>query len=161
MGYGDVRFAARVIVLDEAGRVLLFRIPSPAHRPDLALWHTPGGGIEAGEEAVAAAARELWEETGLRDAVIGPEIWLRSYAFEINGERTTQHERYFIVKVAAFEPTRDNLEAHEHAFLTLHRWWTAEEIAESRDYFIPRALGTLLPPLLRGEFPERPFDCGT
>lgn len=156
-----IRLAARVIVIDELGRVLLFRIPPPQRRPNVSLWLTPGGGIEPGEEAAEAAARELWEETGLRGTTIGPEIWQRSFPYEAGGLKMRQVERYFVARVASFEPTRENFEAHEHAFITDHRWWSMEEICASGDYFIPRALGTLLAPILRGEFPDMPFDCGT
>lgn len=156
-----VRHAARVIVLDEEGCVLLIRVPSPGHRPDIALWFTPGGGIEPGEEACDAAARELWEECGLGSAPIGPEIWHRRFPFESDGRAMLQLERYFVARVHHFEPTRDNFEAHEHAFITAHRWWSLDEIRASRDYFIPRALGRLLEPLVRGEYPDAPIDCGT
>ncbi len=58
---------------DEAGRLLLTRFVSPGH-PDSGKWTVPGGGIEWGESAEAAAHRELGEETGLTatlGAVIG------------------------------------------------------------------------------------------
>ncbi len=57
--------AAAVIVVDPAGRVLLqLRDDDPAIAfPDH--WGITGGGVEAGEELVEAARRELLEETGL------------------------------------------------------------------------------------------------
>ena len=56
----------RILALDEAGRVLLVR-----HSYGSRYWMPPSGGLAAGEEACAAAARELREETGagLADAV--------------------------------------------------------------------------------------------
>ena len=47
------------------GRVLLHR-----HRK-LGLWLPPGGHIEEGELPDEAAAREVWEETGLRVELVG------------------------------------------------------------------------------------------
>lgn len=49
----------RVLVQDEAGKVLLVR------HTYLDGWYLPGGGVDAGETMEAAAVRELREETGL------------------------------------------------------------------------------------------------
>ena len=57
---------AGAIVRDEAGRLLLVRRGRP---PGQGLWSVPGGRIEPGETAEAAAAREVREETGLEVAV--------------------------------------------------------------------------------------------
>lgn len=55
------RLAALAVTLD-GDRVLLVRRRNP---PDAGLWSFPGGHVEPGETALAAAARELAEETGV------------------------------------------------------------------------------------------------
>jgi 8-oxo-dGTP pyrophosphatase MutT (NUDIX family)/GNAT superfamily N-acetyltransferase len=57
------REAARVLCLDESGRILLmhWRDPVDGHQ----LWEPPGGGIEPGEQPFDAVRREWQEETGL------------------------------------------------------------------------------------------------
>ena len=51
---------ATILVLDDAGRVLLMR------RSDTGHWGLPGGGAEPGSSFARTAIRELAEETGLR-----------------------------------------------------------------------------------------------
>ncbi len=57
------REAARVVCLDDSGRVLLmhWRDRIDGHQ----LWEPPGGGVEPGEEPIDAVRREWVEETGL------------------------------------------------------------------------------------------------
>lgn len=62
-----VQRAAAAIVVREDNRVLLVRRGRP---PRVGLWTLPGGRIEPGESDEAAAAREVFEETGLRIRVV-------------------------------------------------------------------------------------------
>jgi 8-oxo-dGTP pyrophosphatase MutT (NUDIX family) len=54
-----VTLGVRAVVLDEANRVLLVR---HSYTPG---WYLPGGGVDRGETAEAAAIREVREETGV------------------------------------------------------------------------------------------------
>ncbi len=56
------------VVIDERGRFLLIR---RGREPDKGRWSIPGGKVEPGESDVAATAREVLEETGLR-VHVGP-----------------------------------------------------------------------------------------
>ncbi|OAI38545.1 hypothetical protein AYO38_09560 [bacterium SCGC AG-212-C10] len=154
-----VRDAARVILLNGEDEILLFRVDNTP-KPGRTLWLPPGGGVNEGESHEAAALRELWEETGLQGATLGPCVWFRSWTGKLFDSVVEQRERYFVVRCEAFEPTRDNFEAHEHEFMAAHRWWRLAEIAESTDYFVPRNLGVLLEKIVSGEIPAEPFDCG-
>src|SRR5687768_6943611 len=77
------RSAARVILLDAEGRVLVVR-SHDVNQPERSWWFTVGGGIDAGETPVQAALRELHEEVGITlDAgeLVGP-VLTRTGIFE-------------------------------------------------------------------------------
>ena len=68
--YYDPKVAAVTIVARE-GKVLLVR---RANEPGYGLWSVPGGYVDRGEVVEEAAAREVFEETGLKvviDQLIG------------------------------------------------------------------------------------------
>lgn len=152
-----VRPAARVLLFDAAGRLLLIRAEGLPVAP---LWLTPGGGLKPGESYEAGAIRELFEETGLRGADLGPCVWRRSHVFEWKGRRIEQRERYFVVRVEELTPTNAHFEEGEGDFLKEYRWWTLDEIGVSDHYFVPRMLAHLLPPILAGKYPAEPIDAG-
>lgn len=60
-----VRVGTAVIVIDDAGRLLLEK------RSDSGLWGLPGGRVESGESLVESAVREVREETGLQVHISG------------------------------------------------------------------------------------------
>jgi 8-oxo-dGTP pyrophosphatase MutT (NUDIX family) len=150
-----VRPAARVVVLDPAGRVLLFgaRLVDLESPPGPVLyWYTPGGQIESGESVRQAAARELDEEIGLAvdpGALEGP-VWLRRVVAPLLGVPMDHRETYLVLRDVVHEVDvsgQTELEAYENQ---PHRWWTAEEITASEETFVPPELAELLPELVRG-----------
>lgn len=156
----SVRPAARVLLLDEQDRLLLFRIAPEVARARRPVWLVPGGGVQPGETHEEAACREIWEETGLQDVELGPCIWRRSHRFTFRGREVEQREQFFVARCHAFDVVTTNMEDYEVDFLPEFRWWEAGALAESRDWFVPRVLGRHLPDLIAGRYPAEPFDVG-
>jgi ADP-ribose pyrophosphatase YjhB (NUDIX family) len=148
------RQAARLIMVDGEGRVLLLHAQEP--NSTLRLWAMPGGGLQDGEDFPTAALREGLEETGLVFE-LGPCVWTRRHRFLWDGRQMDQYERFFVARVThgAITPSLPDDD------VIGHRWWTLEEITKSSELFTPRKLATLLDAILRGEYPKQPFDCGT
>jgi 8-oxo-dGTP pyrophosphatase MutT (NUDIX family) len=94
------RSAARVLVLDDAGRALLVR-GHDADQPERSWWFTVGGGIDAGESPVEAALRELREETGLAltSADLHGPVMTRTGYFHFFAETCRQDEVFYLAHV--------------------------------------------------------------
>lgn len=148
------RPAARIILIDGADRILLFRFVNPTS--GRSWWITPGGGLDPGETHRAAARRELREETGLTEVRLSRCVWRREHEFTWLGRHLLQQERFFVARVATW--TVDYREHTEEELIVIaeHRWWSIDEIRASSDLFAPRLLADHLAPILAGELPKRP-----
>ena len=140
------RPAARLLVTDPLGRVLLFRF---AHRTGalagLSYWATPGGGVDANETFEQAAIRELWEETGMRVDHPGPQIGQRQVVLQLaDGEYVNEDERYFHVRVASNRLSTAGWTAYERECMTDHHWWEQDELAQASEKIWPEDLLDLL-----------------
>jgi 8-oxo-dGTP diphosphatase len=135
------RPAARLLMLDPDGAVLMFRFSPPGIRP---FWATPGGAVDPGESYDVAARREMLEETGwVLDP--GPEVAQRHAEFvTIEGEPVTSDERYYLVRVPERRIMTDGHTALEQAVMHHHHWWTADELRDSKDVIFPRDLAAML-----------------
>lgn len=139
-----LRTAARVVLVDEAGRTLLFRGGDPA-RPELgSWWFTPGGGVDPGEDLHAAARREVREETGVLVGELGEPVLERVVDWDFDGVRYRQQETFFLVRVAAFEVDESSWTEVERATFDEHRWWSAAELETTDATVFPEELATLV-----------------
>lgn len=139
------RRAARVLLLDPAGRVLMLHGWDPA-RPEHRYWFTVGGGLEPGESLVDAAVREVFEETGLRVGagdLVGP---VRSdvVRFAFDGRWYTQEQSFFVVRAPAFDVDLTHLGDYEVGSIDIGRWWSAGELLATSERFYPDDLVALL-----------------
>lgn len=150
------RHAARALLISPAEELLLIKIVNP--HSQRFFWLTPGGGLDPGESPAAGLRREIFEETGLTDFEIGPEVWYREHLFHWGDRAILQKERYYLVRVAHFEPTFRHLPTEgERLAFGGFRWWRAEEIEQSPEAFAPRGLGHLLQTLLQNGPPPQPI----
>jgi 8-oxo-dGTP pyrophosphatase MutT (NUDIX family) len=138
------RVAARVLVIDPEGHVLLFRGFDPGRPGDGSWWLTPGGGVDEGESFAEAARRELREETGLVVSDVGLPLFERHIEFEFEGNHFDQTEHYFCVRTARFDVDRSEWSDLEQRSMFEHRWWSATELAATDETIYPeRLLGVL------------------
>jgi 8-oxo-dGTP pyrophosphatase MutT (NUDIX family) len=140
------RRAARVLLLDHDDRVLLQQCCDPSAPDEGSWWNTTGGGIDGGETAPEAAVRELREETGLRLGLdeVGPVVHRRLTEFTFGGTRYRQSEDYFLVRTAAFDAAPTAHSDVEMVAVLGTRWWSREELRETRERVYPEELVEVL-----------------
>lgn len=140
------RRAARVLLVDGTGRVLLFQGHDP-DRPDAGRWwFTVGGGLDEGESHREAAARELFEETGLTvdPATLGESVLERVAEFDLAGTSYCQSEEFYLARVDAHDVDTAGFTPLEESFVLGHRWWTRDELRTTSDTVFPEGLADLL-----------------
>jgi 8-oxo-dGTP pyrophosphatase MutT (NUDIX family) len=152
------RRAGRVLLVDLAGRVLLLHGGDPA-RPGHRWWFTPGGGLEQGETSAEAAARELFEETGLRakPGDLGDSVRHEVTEFSYNARPYRQDQHFFLLRVADWQVDTAGMDAEEQLTITEHRWWSVAEIEASQENIFPEDLADLLRQVTAEPVPDGGF----
>lgn len=157
-----IRQAVRALLVTPDHHVLLVRFEFP----DATVWSLPGGGLDPGESHLDALHRELVEEVGLHDPVVGTHVWNREHIIpHLDGRWDGQRDRYYLVETTErFEPA-PALSWEQLRAERLHelRWWHLDEVeAATSDgvWFSPRSLARLLRDLIDHGPPSIPLDTG-
>ena len=136
-----LRRSARIIVMDQQRRVLMFRYDCPDRPP---FWITAGGECEEGESFEQAARRELLEETGI-DTDPGKEIVRITPEYvTVEGEPVQGDERFFLVQV---DEARIDTSLHteqEKRLMTRHRWFELSEFSQWHEAYFPHNLAEIV-----------------
>jgi 8-oxo-dGTP pyrophosphatase MutT (NUDIX family) len=136
------RPSARLLLLDNDDRVLLFRFAFPDGR---VFWATPGGAVDEGESFAEAARRELLEETGIAVEDVGSSVHTRHTSFQApDGETVSAEEHYFLVRTTGTELSQTGWTPLERQIMTEHRWWTLDELTATTETVFPEEFVALL-----------------
>lgn len=155
---GQRRQAARAVILDPGGRVLLLKARDPFDPRKGSWWELPGGGMEPGESSGSAAAREVVEETGLTSVEMGPCLWQHDAQFVFAGLRFDQLEHIHVAYFAGSESGSGSgvgeaykpggLEMLEAMAFGGFEWWSADALMD-----MVSAGALVIPPWLSAQLP--------
>lgn len=142
----EQRPSSRLLVLNQAGHVLLFKFQHKSGPlSGQTFWATPGGGLEESESFAEAARRELKEEVGLDHDDVGPEIAQRTVIFRApSGEMIEADERYFLIRVDDDHVSDEQWTDIEREVMTDHRWWSQTALRSATEQVWPEDLEAML-----------------
>lgn len=137
------RDAARLLLVDCAGRVLLLRHDPPLH---VFHWAGPGGGMQAGESPEEALERELSEELALTSNLVLRRVGSWRHVFAYRGTAVVQHESLFGATLPSnIDPDAVKIghQARQDGIFAL-RWWWPDELEQTREEIWPAGLSDWL-----------------
>ena len=136
----EVRNVAKMFVLDSDGRVLLFQHVDPRGR---VFWALPGGGLERGESAEAAARREGREELGV-EAESLRHLGSGRRVFTFGNKDVIQHEEYFHMTAPRGAQVSATSTARAAESILQEGWWSADDVEAAAEPVYPEDLVTRL-----------------
>ncbi|MEY4452233.1 MAG: hypothetical protein RLZZ380_1354 [Actinomycetota bacterium] len=141
---GEHRATGRVLLTNRTGEILLLLTHFD---PEVGLpprWLTPGGGIDTGESPRKAAARELYEETGLLidENELGFQVGEFSgrwdWADGLNHHTFTDH--IFEYEADGLVLDKTNWTEDEHRDVLEIKWWSLQELKDTQEAISPPGL---------------------
>lgn len=156
-----MRLTARAIIFNKkTGKILLINYlnekANSTKEFTKGFWALPGGGLEDNESFEQGLKREIYEETGLINFELKNCVLSRVVYLDIEKGRQPFYERYYLVKTGSEEIKTEGLTDYETNVIKEYKWWTIEEIKETKEVIFPVGLKTVIDKALKDS--EEPID---
>lgn len=159
----DIRNSIKIILLNPKNEILLLgtddkSITNKGKSYNGKFWQMIGGKIEEGEDIKSAANRELFEETGLtpNDVEFGDIVWKGELKLIMSGVKTLIRQQFIVAKTQATDVTLKNLTPEEKPVAKQLKWFSTDEIKNSKEIIYPVGLDEYLSDLLTNGAPKEP-----
>ncbi|TDQ64242.1 putative (di)nucleoside polyphosphate hydrolase [Maritalea mobilis] len=139
------RFCVGICLINDAGQVFAGRRKPKAGVPQAFEWQFPQGGIDKGEDALAAAKRELFEETNISSIDLIYEVpkWL-SYDLPeellgkaLKGKYRGQQQRWYVFKFTGDESEINVTQPANGEHPAEFSEWAWRDIEDMPDLIVP------------------------
>ncbi|TDC06656.1 NUDIX domain-containing protein [Nonomuraea longispora] len=148
---------ARVLLVNDCDRLLVYRGLLLQVGDPFYAWFTPGGGVDPGESLQQAAARELREELGYAVApeALGPVVATSSGTWSLRGQTFRSVDSYFLLRVSRLQVDTSGMDDEERRVTDHFAWWTVSQLESAEEMVVPVGLAMLMQRLLAGDFPTQ------
>ncbi|MFK7824156.1 MAG: NUDIX hydrolase [Oligoflexales bacterium] len=158
-------YSVRVILINDKNELLLMHAKDPSttrtdgkYNGDF--WFLIGGEQENGESVIQTAVRELWEETGLKEAEfkLGPIVWKGEFDLVLSGKERRMKQKFIVARTDDNSVCLNNLTESEKKVVKEIRWFSLDEIKQSEEIIYPVLLPEYLAPILSGIYPSEAIE---
>jgi|GEM_PF-2374375 len=126
----NIRVTARALLLNQNNQMLLLKVKNKGE----SYWLLPGGKIEEGELALQTAKRELYEETGIKQAeFVTPHSWYYEAVIQVDRLGLLLFKEHIFL--AYTQETNSKRMLFDDESIEEMRWWDVQEFIKKQESF--------------------------